>query len=474
MDFGLPPTADETKKIIEQRLAERVDAGLQETLTVGFRDKPETVAVIDIEIEHLYFNPGTHRVRAQREHDAENDRRLEGEPWGEAGQRYLTQLLAAKPSKPSERDPDFEELKENLQAEGQNDPGLITRSGIIVDGNTRAAALKELGKTTMRVGVLPESTTWKDIASVELNLQMRRDHRRDYTYINRLLAYEELHAGGLTPAQIAPLFRVKAATIDRDLWVLNELRELIARSRVGKSSMRLMDFEQDQEKLREIHRAYHELRKNNSLEHAETVKESRLSALVLGFSKTDIRLIEDDFQERYLEQKLSQEVLEDINSIDCAAEPEVSIPGLGVSVASGTNGGSSKKARKLTDSLLRSRTLAGSGLSDEGDPVAAQRLKDVKSAMDSSLKLAGSNQRVKKQERATADRVETASEELRQCAYELVRSRAKQAIDVQAFDDALVELRDSLHVLAVQAAKLSGEPGEGVEWLFGAARRENR
>ncbi|QBI56294.1 transcriptional regulator [Streptomonospora litoralis] len=474
-DFGTPPEGAATSRIVEERIAERSKQGLRETFTVNFRDKQMPVEIIDIELDSLFLNPGTHRVKAQRDLEPDMDQELRDNPWGAVGQGYLRRLLAATPANPTVPDPEFNDLKENLDKEGQNDAGLITRWGVLVDGNTRAVALKELGKQTMRVGVLPESATWKDVSAVELNLQMRLDQRRDYTYINRLLAYEELHDGGRAPEQIARMFRVQRKTVLRDLWVLNELRDLIDRSRIGKQSLRLMDFEEDQEKLRELHRKYDELRRTDP-DAAEAMKEYRLSALVLKFSKTDLRLVEDDFHRRYLERHLSEPVREELaQEEEESPAASVQIPGLGTSVApaSGPQSTGHAAARRLTDVLLQAKARAGGSTLGEGDPAAAQRLDEVKEAMKSSLKLAGSNARVKKQERATAERVTTAAEEIRQCSHELVQSRAKQALDVEAFDDALMDLRDSLHQLARHASKLSSEAGDGVEWLLDAMKKGN-
>ncbi|MFD0772546.1 transcriptional regulator [Streptomonospora algeriensis] len=475
-DFGKPPASKETSRIIEERIAERSKQGLRETFTVNFRDKQIPVEIIDIELDSLYLNPGTHRIRAQRDLKPDKDQELRDNPWGAAGQDYLRSLLMATPSDPNKSDPEFYELKENLRQEGQNDAGLITRWGVLVDGNTRAVALKELGKQTMRVGVLPADATWQDVSAVELNLQMRLDQRRDYTYINRLLAYGELQESGKTAEEIAPMFRVQKKTVNRDLWVLNQLRELVERSRAGQHSLRLMDFEEDQEKLRELHRKYEDLRATDP-DAAEALKEYRLSALVLKFSKTDLRLVEDDFQSRYLDRYLREDVRKGLEQGDDAkTDGSVRIPGLNAAVTpgSGAQGGSvGAQARRLTDTLLRDKARAGGAALGEGEPEAAERLESVREAMKSSLKLAGSNARVKKQEKATAERISTAAEEIRQCSHELVQSRAKQALDVEAFDDALVYLRDSLHELARHASKIRSETGGGVEWLLNAAKRSN-
>ncbi|MFD4814986.1 transcriptional regulator, partial [Streptomyces sp. NPDC058418] len=202
------------------------------------------------------------------------------DPWTDESQDYLQYLLQAEPSDPAKRDKDFEELKSSLKDFRQNEPGLITREGVLVNGNTRAAALRELGVAYIRVGVLPEFCTWADINAVELSLQLRHDTRRPYSYINRLLTIEEEVGAGRQLADVAKEFRIRKETAEQDLWVLSCLQDLTERSKLGQARLRLMDFEDAQEKLRELHRAYSKVSKVNR-EKADLLKESRLAAIVL-------------------------------------------------------------------------------------------------------------------------------------------------------------------------------------------------
>jgi hypothetical protein len=49
----------------------------------------------------------------------------------------------------------FERLKVNLAEEDQREAGVVTRAGLLVNGNTRAAALRDIDKQYIRVAVLP-------------------------------------------------------------------------------------------------------------------------------------------------------------------------------------------------------------------------------------------------------------------------------------------------------------------------------
>src|SRR5690606_23628532 len=128
---------------------------------------------------------------------------LNANPWCEQAQEYLAYLLRCNPANPDQEDPDFRALVEELDDFGQREPGIITDEGILVDGNTRCAALRELGVKNIRVGILPPDAGRRDINDVELALQLRRDKRRDYSYVNRLIAIEEQINAGRLPEDVA-------------------------------------------------------------------------------------------------------------------------------------------------------------------------------------------------------------------------------------------------------------------------------
>ncbi|BAW05239.1 transcriptional regulator [Nocardia seriolae] len=379
-------------------------------------------------------------------------------------------MLTIRPSDPQHRDPDFDKLKESLEEHKQNEPGLITHEGVLVNGNTRCAALRELNTTTnMRVGVLPPSCTWDDINDVELSLQLRQDKRRDYSYINRLLAIEEQRNQlNRDLTVISKAFRTDTKSVERDLWVLAQLRDLIARSKVDDgASLRLMDLERSQEKLAELYRAYDKEQAKNK-ERADLLKEARLAAIVLDFAKTDIRYIEPDFQSRYLDRVLPEE----FKPKGGAAPATVNIPGLNRDVrAAGAN---VVAARELTDKLLRAKAVEAAG--EQAAPAdhaeALEVIASFKEAFDEAIETAGREARLRKKRQAAPDRVNDACKDLEQSITDLVLSRGNSSLDEGAFDDALEQLRKVLGTLSVEARRSIELPGNGLTWLIAAVGDE--
>lgn len=467
--FGSPPRADEIRALVAQRLKEvRELGGTRETVTVEWRGQRLHCDVIDMPIDMTYYNPGTRRIRAQRSYDPVRDDALKSDPWSETSQSYIDYLLKSLPADPSRRDPDFEELKESIRDFKQNNPGLITHEGVLVDGNTRRAALKELGVAYIRVGVLPESCTWADVSAVELSLQLRKEHKREYSYINRLLAIEEQIALGRPIEDIAREFRIRVATCHQDLWILKTLRDLIDRSRHGGVALRLMDFEEHQEKLRELHRAYMNAVRTNR-ENAELLKEIRLAAIALNFSKTDVRLVESDFRVRYLDRLLP----ESLRTQSKAAEQVAAIPGLNRMVKTG--GSQVAEARELTDRILRAKAVEAAGQHSTVAQVteASQTIAAAKKAFNEALAYAGKDARLRKRRRAAADRINDACDDIEQCITDVVLARSSNTLDEEGLDEALLRLHDVLAKLAVETARSVKAPGDGITWLLKIVSEES-
>lgn len=462
-DFGIPPKGEEIQAVISQRVKQTMtEDGAK--VTVDWRGEPRHLYVISMPVDMLYFNPDTHRIRAQRTLDTKRNRAIEEDPWGQAAQDYLHDLLRQRPSNPDQTDPDYVALMDELDDVGQREPGIVSPHGILVDGNTRAAALIDLGVQNIRVGVLPDDTTRKDINSVELSLQLRKDRRRDYSYINRLIAIDEELGHGRSETDVAKDFNIKLQTLQRDRWVYRTILEAIERSASDGASLRLVDFEQHQEKLRELHRDYTKLA-TTDLDAAKRLMHSRLALVLLDYPKTTLRLAESDFHTRYLEPRLPEELKSKV-----APAAPVAVPGIpGATLPSPSGDAAATEA--LTNQLLKAKAVSSdSAATPEQVAQASTMMKKARDTFDVAVKLAGQNAELKKRQTAVPERLTDAADYVVQCANEFAEARAKRALDDEAFDDALIVLRDSLEGLARQAGRAFPTPGDGVAWLLDAVR----
>ncbi len=461
-----PANSMDVKQVVDLRLKALDKTSLLETLSIDFRDRPTPLPVIQMPINLLTYNPNTHRIRAQRALDPERNKALDSDPFGQTAQKYLHDLLMGSPTDPGKTDPSFEALREDLRDHGQNEPGIITRSGILINGNTRRAALKELGAENIRVAVLPEDAGLDDIQNIELALQLRRDHRRDYSFMNLLLAIDERVAAGHQPSKIQRAFRMKAATFERNVWILHFVREAIERSRAdgvagAELSMRLIDFEADQGQLEELYRAWNVL-KGKSPDQAEALKEQRLVAMVLDKSKTDLRLIEADFAKKYLKDLVPK--------VSTLAAPK-SIPGTSIKTAAPSADLESLKS--FTTSILKAKAaeLSPSLVTSDQLTQATATLKNVDTAFDSALDKAGKNSRVTKRRFAAVERLTDAAESLDLATSAVADARATANFDADDLDDALGQIQRSITKLAQLVLRSADSPAErpGLTWLREAA-----
>jgi hypothetical protein len=318
--------------------------------------------------------------------------------------------------------------------------------------------------------VLPASFTSDDINEVELALQLRKENKRDYSYVNRLIAMEEQAAMGRTPAHIAREFRIQEKTYHQERWILSTIRELIDRSATAEGArLRLVDFEFDQEKLKELERLYKTISAAEPDE-AELIKELRLAGILLDFSKTDVRHIDQDFVKR---EYLTEALPPALRDVAGGGEPaEVAIPGLGVSVSASSSRVAG--ARALTDQIMQSLAARKSTvkISEARKAEVETVLSSAKAAFDMAIDRAGRDARIRKRKQLAPARLAEASAFIDQTTDELVKARTSHSLDEEAFDDALVRLRKSLTKLARQAGRVPGEPGDGVAWLLSAVTTE--
>jgi hypothetical protein len=470
-----PPNAGDIAALVQERI-DALSGNYPETTLIEWRGSSKTVPVISMPVDLLSYNPGTHRIRAQRSLDPVRDALIDHDPFSSAAQTYIHELLMADPADPRRPDPDFAALQEDIKLHGQKEPGIITRQGILINGNTRRAALRELGQHDIRVGVVPSDAGLDDINAIELALQLRREYKRDYSFVNNLLAIEEqVNAGRLT-ADICRDFRIKQTTFDRSRWILQLIREAIERSAVRQANgddlkLRLVDFETHQGKLEELHRTYSALKKR-APDEAELLREQRLLALVLEKSKTDLRLIEPDFYEKYLSKRLDEDLLPKRFAEERPSGGDF-IPG--TSVRAAALDARIIAMRNLADQALQAQavtTADGAAVSSADVSAAAQVVSRLRDSMDAALQLAGKSTLLRRRRFAPVDRLSDANEDLSLCLDAVADARATGSFSPEDLDDELVRLRQSLTRLARFIGRSETTNGDGITWLTKLTRTE--
>ena len=472
MRANTPPKASEISAIIAKRLelVDKKDA--EETVSVEWRGSTISIPVLSMEVDLLAYNPDTHRIRAQLSMDEGGAKSLECDPWGDEAQRYLHRLLMGDPADPSKPDPSFIALQEDLKEYGQNEPGIVTRDGVLINGNTRRAAFKEIGQKYIRVGVLPILAVTEDIQGIELSLQLRKDHRREYSFMNSLLALDAQVVKGLPAVAIQKMFRIKPAVFDRHMWILSFVRDAIKRSKISTENgvaagLNLIDFETHKGKLDELYSAYISTAAR-SPDEAKALCEQRLIAIILNKAKTDVRFVGHDFVEKYMKASLPS----------LPETAPIKIPGTSIAVAG--DPANVKALQQLATSVLQAKAVQNAGMLvtlKEAD-AAIKTIGEIESAVDKGISLAGKQATLQQRRIAAAERITDACEHLDYAVEEVARSRSVAQFDSDDIDEALLLLKQSLEKLAGIVLRGGGEHAEGANWLKRAAfdlapKREN-
>lgn len=121
---------------------------------------------------------------------------------------------------------------DTLQAERQREPILISASGVIVNGNRRLAAMRELYNESpedyesfshIDCMVLPQNASEDDLKDIEVRLQMTPETRLPYGWINECMAIKDLRDRGRTVETIGSMMRMDAPKVKDKLLMLTEI-----------------------------------------------------------------------------------------------------------------------------------------------------------------------------------------------------------------------------------------------------------
>lgn len=152
--------------------------------------------VISFPAEDVLLNPHSHRLQSQLQGDAEWCE-LADDPYSARAQQVLERQVREARSGDA-----FQALKESLLRDGQEQAGVMTHRGVLINANTRAVAIRTFDDPTRRnikAAVLPETVRDSELALLELRQQMQRDLKAPYSLTNELLFIEEMYTKHKTP-----------------------------------------------------------------------------------------------------------------------------------------------------------------------------------------------------------------------------------------------------------------------------------
>jgi hypothetical protein len=285
--------------MIKRELDVHTATNQQATYAITLRGKKEYLPIIRVNPSLLLLNHKNNRLSGQlKDHPKRNQ--VEADPESTESQKLLHSLLS-KTAK-------FGELSKQLKEMGQQEPGLITQDGLLVNGNTRVAALRELNIDHVEVAVLTSNVTDTDILDMEMSLQVTDLVHQDYTFTNELLLMKRFLDSGNTPIALAKKMAwmnrgvIKVHAHMRLLSYIEEVREL--------GQIPYSVFDNKKQHLKDLDDDYMRLKEQGDIDGAEALKWARLSMTFLKLNKDQVRAIDSDFIEKNLLPRLNDELQE--------------------------------------------------------------------------------------------------------------------------------------------------------------------
>lgn len=284
-----------------------VDQNHQDRRPLRWRGHDVPWAVVQIPVSHALLNPYSHRIKAQVRSLRSAGDVLEHDPFSEPAQHIIAEIIRSTPM--------YARIKATLKRDQQQDPGVMTREGVLINANTRLVALRELGVPYIKVQVLPADATQAELTALELGFQMQPEIRQDYSFTNELLFIKDLLDFGWSPERIGLEMdraldgskdgdRKKAIQrVETDARLL-QLIETIRATGGGKLSYDYFDAEI--QNIRDIDSAYENRRKNDPMG-AERIRDAKIAGMLANLDYRKVREIDEDLLNDYVLPALEEE-----------------------------------------------------------------------------------------------------------------------------------------------------------------------
>lgn len=301
---------DARKRAIEAALQTYAESNSNRTETIEYRGQLKSFEVIRINSSVPLLSHNNSRLRAQISTHPLKDQ-IQKSPFTSESQEVLAALLAQTEK--------FEDLRRQLKDLGQRHPGIITRDGLLVNGNTRLVATKANGEEGFDVAVLPADATSDDFFQIEMKLQLVNYVHQDYTFTNRLLLVQDLVNREKNESAVLKymgwerLGKQKLAIHQRLLALVEEIRS------ISDPKLDYPFFDSKEEMLKNLDAAFQSALEESPRD-ADQLKWTRITAMILGLNKDEVRAIDMDFVETSLQPRIEGGEVEDFLSEHRAVE----------------------------------------------------------------------------------------------------------------------------------------------------------
>jgi len=199
-------------------------ADLNDTEKVRIQDKVIKIDVYRLPLDYLFYNIENGRFAKEYL----NLKKVTGElnPENSKDAKEIEKMLRGQNISKTQW------LKDDIKTMGQQEYGIITHDGFVINGNRRMSVLHLLADENpdygyMNVARLPNNVEESDIYKIELGKQMAREQKLDYGPINELLKIEHGIKSKLTTSQIAATIGYTTEEIEEKMTRLELIRDYL-------------------------------------------------------------------------------------------------------------------------------------------------------------------------------------------------------------------------------------------------------
>jgi hypothetical protein len=185
------------------------------SVEIPWRDSLEVMQVFKIPLKYLVYNKYNGRILSRTK--SLESQKLKIDVESEDGRVLIEKLLWE-----SNLDRN-KQTQESLKKIGQEKVGIITKDGIIIDGNRRAMLLNRIGEKDYFKAVVLSVSLEEDpleIAKLETSYQMGEDEKVGYNPIEKYLKVKDFKKRGVTTKKIAAWMGKEEAEIKEYIEVM--------------------------------------------------------------------------------------------------------------------------------------------------------------------------------------------------------------------------------------------------------------
>lgn len=193
--------------------------GIQE---VFWMDALKPMQVFKIPLEYLIYNKYNGRILSRTESLEQQGTSIDAETI--EGRQKIEELLWKSSINRNKQ------TLESIKSRGQEKVGIITKDGIIIDGNRRAMLLKKSGKYNyFKAVVLPVTIEENplEIEKLETTYQMGEDEKLGYNPIEKYLKAKNLKKRGVKEADIASWMGETINTVSEYLGIMHVMDDYL-------------------------------------------------------------------------------------------------------------------------------------------------------------------------------------------------------------------------------------------------------